>query len=306
MTRLILRRLLLETLPSLFIIITIAFFLVRLAPGGPFSGEKNIAPETLARLNAHYGLDKPLYEQYVRYLGKIVRGDFGPSLKYPNRSVTEIIGQAFPVSLELGLYGLLFALVFGIGAGVLASLRPNSASDYIPMSISMAGICIPAFVLGPLLTLVFGLWLGWFNVSGWWGPRDRVLPAITLGMAYVAYVARLTRGGMLDMLFQDFIRTARAKGVPELRVVLKHALRGGLLPVVSFLGPAAAGLITGSFVVETIFQIPGLGRFFIMAAFNRDYMMIMGIVVFYAFIIILLNTVVDILLAMLNPRLRTH
>ena len=173
------------------------------------------------------------------------------------------------------------------------------------MSLAMVGICVPTFVLGPILILVFGLHLEIFNVSGWAFPRDRVLPALTLGMAYVAYIARLTRGGMLEMLFQDFIRTARAKGVPEITVILKHALKGGLLPVVSFLGPAAAGLITGSFVVETIFQIPGLGRFFVMAAFNRDYTMIMGIVLFYAFLIIMLNTVVDVVLTMLNPRLRT-
>jgi oligopeptide transport system permease protein len=298
------KRLFIETIPSLFVIITVAFFMIRLAPGGPFSGEKTIAPEVLARLNAHYGLDKPLFAQYIRYCGEVARGNFGPSFKYPNRGVTELIGQSFPVSCELGAYALLFAILFGVGAGVIASLRPNSVSDYVPMSIAMAGICIPAFVLGPLLILVFSLWLGIFNVWGWQFPRDRILPAITLGMAYVAYIARLTRGGMLEILSRDFIRTARAKGVPEAQVILKHALRGGLLPVVSFLGPAAAGLITGSFVVETIFQIPGLGRFFVMAAFNRDYTMIMGTVVFYAMLIILLNTLVDIMQAVLNPRLR--
>jgi ABC-type dipeptide/oligopeptide/nickel transport systems, permease components len=304
MLKFILKRTFLETIPSLLVIITITFFLIRLAPGGPFSGEKSIDPQVLAQLNSHYGLDKPLFVQYVNYLANICHGDFGPSFKYPNRSVTELIGQSFPVSLELGLYALAFAVLFGIGAGIVASLRPNTFSDYAPMSIAMVGICVPTFVLGPILILVFGLHLEIFNVSGWAFPRDRVLPALTLGMAYVAYIARLTRGGMLEMLFQDFIRTARAKGVSELHVVLKHALRGGLLPVVSFLGPAAAGLITGSFVVETIFQIPGLGRFFVMAAFNRDYTMIMGIVLFYAFLIIMLNTIVDVALTMLNPRLR--
>ncbi|HEX7511447.1 MAG TPA: ABC transporter permease subunit, partial [Chitinivibrionales bacterium] len=297
MITVILRRLFIETVPSLFVIITLAFFMVRLAPGGPFSGEKNIAPQTLAALNAHYGLDKPLIFQYGRYVASIAHGDFGPSFKYPNRTVTELIGQSFPVSCELGIYALIFALAFGVTAGVIASLRPNRLSDYVPMSIAMAGICIPSFVLGPLLVLVFSLWLGMFNVWGWQFPRDRILPAITLGMAYVAYIARLTRAGMLEILSQDFIRTARAKGVSEFRVILVHALRGGLLPVVSFLGPATAGLITGSFVVETIFQIPGLGRFFVMAAFNRDYTMIMGTVIFYAILIIALNTIVDILLA---------
>jgi len=302
----ILKRLFLETIPSLLVIITIAFFLIRLAPGGPFSGEKNISPEVLAQLNTHYGLDKPLYKQYTGYLNNILHGNLGPSFKYPNRTVTELIAQAFPVSLELGIYALLFALIVGIAAGILASLHPNTLSDYLPMSLAMTGICIPSFVLGPIFILVFGIWLGWFNVSGWWEPRDRILPAITLGMAYVAYVARLTRGGMLEMLYQDFIRTARAKGVSEINILLKHALKGGLLPVLSYLGPAAAGLITGSFVVETIFQIPGLGRFFIMAAFNRDYTMIMGIVIFYAALIIVLNTVVDILVTLLNPKLRLH
>jgi oligopeptide transport system permease protein len=306
MLKFILKRLFLETIPSLLVIITVAFFLIRLAPGGPFSGEKNIAPEVLAQLNTHYGLDKPLYKQYTGYLNNIIHGNLGPSFKYPNRTVSELIGQAFPVSLELGMYALLFALIFGIAAGVIASLRPNTISDYLPMSFAMTGICIPAFVLGPILILIFSIFLGWFNVSGWWEPRDRVLPGITLGMAYVAYIARLTRGGMLEMLYQDFVRTARAKGVSELNIILRHALKGGLLPVVSFLGPAAAGLITGSFVVETIFQIPGLGRFFIMAAFNRDYTMIMGIVIFYATLIIILNTVVDILMTLLNPKLRLN
>ena len=304
MLKFILKRLFFETLPSLLVIITLTFFLIRIAPGGPFSGEKSIDPQVLAALNAHYGLDKPLLVQYVNYLGNISHGDFGPSFKYPNRSVTELIAQAFPVSLELGLCALIFAVIVGVGAGVIAALRPNTFSDYAPMSLAMIGICVPTFVLGPLLVLVFGLRLEIFNVSGWVFPRDRVLPALTLGMAYVAYIARLTRGGMLEMLFQDFIRTARAKGVSEFNVIVKHALKGGLLPVVSFLGPAAAGLITGSFVVETIFQIPGLGRFFVMAAFNRDYTMIMGIVLFYAFLIIILNTVVDVALTMLNPRLK--
>jgi oligopeptide transport system permease protein len=304
MLKFILKRFFLETIPSLLVIATITFFLIRLAPGGPFSGEKSIDPQVLAQLNAHYGLDKPLVVQYVNYLANVSHGDFGPSFKYPNRSVTELIGQSFPVSLELGLFALIFAVVFGVGAGIVASLRPNTFSDYAPMSIAMVGICVPTFVLGPLLILVFGLHLEIFNVSGWAFPRDRVLPALTLGMAYVAYIARLTRGGMLEMLFQDFIRTARAKGLNEFQVLFKHALKGGLLPVVSFLGPAAAGLITGSFVVETIFQIPGLGRFFVMAAFNRDYTMIMGIVLFYAFLIIMLNTLVDIALTMLNPRLK--
>jgi oligopeptide transport system permease protein len=305
MIRFILRRICIETIPSLLVIATVTFFLVRLAPGGPFSSEKSISPEVIAQLNSHYGLDKPIIIQYVNYLTNMVKGDFGPSFKYPGHSVTELIATSFPVSLELGFYALIFALIFGITAGVIAASKPASLRDYLSVSVSMAGICIPTFVLGPLLVLVFALKLQWFNVSGWNTATDRILPSLTLGMVYVAYIARLTRGGLLETLVLDFIRTARAKGLPERIVICKHALRGALLPVFSFLGPAAAGLITGSFVVETIFSIPGLGRFFVSAAFNRDYTMIMGTVVFYAVIIISLNTAVDIGMAYLNPRLRS-
>jgi oligopeptide transport system permease protein len=293
-----------ETIPTLFVIATLTFFLIRLAPGGPFSSEKNIAPEVLAKLNAHYGLDKPITTQYVNYLAKVVTGNLGPSFKYPNRTVNELIASAFPVSLQLGLMALVVALIAGTGAGIAAALRQNSVADYLPMSVAMIGICVPTFVLGPLLVLVFGLWLGWFEISGWGSFRQMVLPALTLAAPYAAYIARLTRGGMLEILPKDFIRMARAKGLPETRVILKHGLRGGLLPVVSFMGPALAGLITGSFVVESIFQIPGLGRFFVMAAFNRDYTMIMGTVLFYAMLIIVFNTIVDVVLVWLNPRLR--
>lgn len=305
MIRFIIRRIFLETLPSLLVIATVTFFLIRLAPGGPFSTEKNISPDVLAQLNTFYGLDKPLLTQYSLYMRKIFTFDFGPSFKYPGRSVTELIAESFPVSLELGLYALFIALVVGISAGLLAGSKPTSLRDYLTMSISMAGICIPTFVMGPLLVLIFSLLLGWLPVSGWDSFQDRILPSITLGMVYVAYIARLTRGGLLETLVQDFIRTARAKGLPERIILLKHALRGALLPVLSFLGPAAAGLITGSFVVETIFSIPGLGRFFVTAAFNRDYTMIMGTVIFYAFIMILFNTIVDITSALLNPKLRS-
>jgi oligopeptide transport system permease protein len=210
----------------------------------------------------------------------------------------------FPVSLELGAYALAVALGIGLAAGIIASLKPNSMFDYAPMSLAMVGICVPSFMLGPLLVLIFSLWLGVLPVAGWDAPADKILPAITLGAAYAAYVARLTRGGMLEMLSQDFIRTARAKGLRESRVVLRHALRGGVQPVVSFLGPAAAGLLSGSFVVEMIFQVPGLGREFVQAAFNRDYTMIMGTVLFYAMLILVFNLVVDIALAWLDPRIQ--
>ena len=303
MLRFILNRLL-QTIPVVLIIATMTFFLLKLAPGGPFSSEKKISPEVIKKLEEHYGLNKKPLQQYLDYLGKLAHGDLGPSFKYPNRSVNELIAQGFPVSLELGIYAILVAVVLGVSAGLIASLRANSPTDYVPMSLAMAGICLPTFVMGPLLILVFGHWLGWFNVAGWFTASDRVLPSLTLGLYYAAYMARLTRGGMLEVLHQDYIRTARAKGASEARVIFRHALRGGLLPVVSFLGPAIAGLVTGSFIVETIFSVPGLGRFFVMSAFNRDYTLVLGTVLFYATLIILLNLLVDIVQVWLNPKLR--
>ena len=303
MLRFIARRLL-ETIPVLFIIITATFFMIRFVPGGPFTSEKAVTPEILANLEAHYGLDQPLYQQYFDYLGSLAQGDFGPSFKYPNRTVNEIIADKLPVSLELGLLSLAVALVFGLPLGVIAAVKRNTFFDYICSSIAMMGICIPTFLLGPLLVLVFAIYLGWFNASGWYLPVDRVLPAATLGLVYAAYIARLTRGGMLEVLHQDYIRTARAKGASEFRVIFRHALRGGLLPVVSFLGPAIAGILTGSFVIETIFQIPGLGREFVNSAFNRDYTLVLGTVILYAGLIITLNLLVDIAQVWLNPKLK--
>jgi oligopeptide transport system permease protein len=255
-------------------------------------------------MEAHYGLNKPLFQQYLIQMGHLLRGDLGPSFKYPSRTVNEIIADAFPVSLELGFEALAVALVFGLLAGTIASFKQNSPWDHVPMSLAMIGLCVPTFVMGPLLISGFALHLDWFNAAGWFSPRDRVLPALTLGAYYAAYIARLTRGGLLEILRQDFIRTAQAKGAGGARVLFKHALRGGLLPVVSFLGPAIAGLLTGSFVVETIFGIPGLGRYFVTAAFNRDYFMVMGSVLFYALFVILLNLLADIVQVWLNPRLR--
>jgi oligopeptide transport system permease protein len=303
MLRFIARRVL-ETIPVMFIIATATFFMMHLVPGGPFDSEKNIAPEIKARMAAHYGLDKPLFQQYLIQMGHLLRGNLGPSFKYPSRTVNEIIADAFPASLELGAEALLVALILGLAAGLVASLKQNSALDHGPMSLAMIGICVPTFVMGPLLISAFALHLDWFNAAGWFFPRDRVLPALTLGAYYAAYVARLTRGGMLEILHQDYIRTARAKGAGGARVLLKHALRGGILPVVSFLGPAVAGLLTGSFVVETIFGIPGLGRFFVTSAFNRDYFMVMGSVLFYALFVIVMNLVVDVALVWLDPKLR--
>ena len=306
MLRFVLSRLL-QAIPVIFIVITATFFLVRAAPGGPFDAEKVVLPEVKRALEAQYRLDLPLHEQYFAYLQDLTQGELGPSFKYPGRSVNEILFSGLPVTAELGLYALLIALLIGVTAGVFASLKPNTRQDYIPMSLAMIGICMPSFLLGPLLVLVFGIYLEWLPISGWGAiPGDKILPSITLGAAYAAYVARLSRAGMLEILSQDYIRTARAKGLPEWMVVAKHALRGGLIPVVAFLGPAFAGLLAGSFVVETIFQIPGLGRFYVQAAFNRDYTMILGTTVFLSSLIVLFNLMSDVAAAWLNPRLRSQ
>lgn len=306
MWRFILGRLL-QAVPVIFIVITATFFLVRAAPGGPFDAEKAVIPEVKAALERQYRLDLPLHEQYFAYLGDLVQGDLGPSFKYPGRSINELIESGLPVTAELGAYALLIALIIGGVSGILAALRPNTLQDYIPMSLAMIGICMPTFLLGPLLVLLFGIELDWLPVSGWGDiPGDKLMPSVTLGAAYAAYVARLSRAGMLEVLSQDYIRTARAKGLPEWQVVIKHGLRGGMLPVVAFLGPAFAGLLAGSFVVETIFQIPGLGRFYVQAAFNRDYTMILGTTVFLSTLIVLFNLLSDIVAAWLNPRLRAQ
>lgn len=303
MLRFVARRLL-QAIPVLFAVATLTFFMIRLAPGGPFAAEKSVPPEIQKNLDAFYGFNLPVHRQFLRWLGNAVHGDLGPSFRYANRSVTELISESFPISAELAFWALLVAIVLGLSAGLIASVRPNSAVDYTSSSFAMIGISIPNFVLGPVLVLIFAIKLHWLRVSGWDEPIDRVLPAITLGAAYAAYVARLTRGGMLEILSQDFIRTARAKGASNARIVLRHALRGGLVPVVSYLGPTVAALLTGSFVVETIFQIPGLGRYFVNAAFNRDYTMILGAVLFYAALIVVFNLLVDIALVWLNPRLK--
>ncbi|TAJ94304.1 MAG: ABC transporter permease subunit [Gammaproteobacteria bacterium] len=301
----ILKRLL-QALPVLLIVITASFFMVRLAPGDPFSQERALPVEVMKGLRTYYKLDQPLVTQYIEYLKNIAQGDFGPSFKYSGRTVTEIIGAGLPVTFELGAYALLIALLVGISSGVIASLRPNTWQDYVPMSLAMIGICLPSYVLGPLLVLIVGIWLEWLPVSGWgYIPGDKILPSVTMGFVYAAYISRLARGGMLEILSQDFIRTARAKGVSESMIVLRHALRGGMQPVISFMGPALAGLLGGSFVVETIFQIPGLGRYYVQAAFNRDYTLILGMTIFFAVLIVVFNLLADIVAAWMNPRLRS-
>ena len=293
-----------EFVPTLFVVVTITFFLTRLAPGGPFDKERQLTPEVMQRLKEHYKLDAPLHEQYVDYLVRLAHGDLGISFTKPSYTVAELIVMRLPVSLELGAYAMLVALGIGLAAGLLAALKPNSLMDYGPMSLAMIGICLPSFVLGPLFLLLFSETLGWLPVMGWENAADKILPSFTLGAVYAAYIARLTRGGMLEVMSQDYIRTARAKGLRETDVVLRHGLRGGVQPVVAFLGPAAARLLTGSFVIETIFWIPGLGRDFVSAAFNRDYPMIMGTVLTYAVFVLLFNLAADLLQAWLDPRVR--
>lgn len=295
----------LQSIPVLLLVATVTFFMVRAAPGGPFDKDRSIPPEVITQLNKRYHLDDPLWKQYADYMGNLLQGDFGPSFKYASHSVTELIAAGFPATLELSLYAILLALIIGLPAGMLAAVKWNTALDYVPMSVAMIGICMPTFVLGPILLLVFGISLGWLPVAGWGQvPGDKILPSITLGSVYAAYIARISRGGMLEILSQDYIRTAKAKGLSTARIVFVHALRGGITPVISFLGPAIAGLLAGSFVVESIFNIPGLGRFYVTAAFNRDYTMILGCTIFFAFLIILFNLLADIIQVWLNPKLR--
>jgi oligopeptide transport system permease protein len=292
-------------IPVLLAVATMTFFLIKLAPGGPFDAEKAVSPQVLKNLNAVYNLDASEWEQYTDYMAGVIQGDFGPSFKYPGRSVTEMIASGLPITFELAMYAILIALVIGVLSGVLAALKRNTMLDFIPMAIAMIGICVPTFLMGPLLVLIFGIQLELLPVAGWGQlSGDKILPSITLGFAYAAYIARLSRGGMLEVLNQDFIRTARAKGLTERMVVIKHAMQGGLIPVVSFLGPAIAGLLAGSFVVETIFQIPGLGRFYVEAALNRDYTMILGTTIFFSAMIVFFNLISDLASLWLNPRSR--
>jgi oligopeptide transport system permease protein len=276
---------------------------MRATPGGPFDKEKKVTPEVMAALNAQYKLDQPLYVQYWDTLTNILQGDLGPSFRYPGRTVNEMIFEGLPATVELGCYALIIALLLGITSGIIAALKKNTWLDYLPMTLSMAGICVPSFLLGPVLVLIFSIHFNWLPVSGWDSFAHKILPSITLGAAYAAFVSRLSRGGMLEILSQDFIRTARAKGASESQVIIKHALKGGMFPVISFLGPAIAGLLSGSFVTESIFQIPGLGRYYVQAAFNRDYTMIMGTTVFLAALIIFFNLVSDVMLIWVNPKL---
>jgi oligopeptide transport system permease protein len=298
----ILKRLL-DAIPTLLTLVAVAFFMIRLAPGGPFDSEKRLPPQVEQNLRAAYHLDEPLPQQFLRYLGNLARGDFGPSFQYRDRTVTELIAAGFPVSLRIGALALAVALVAGMALGAVAALRQNQPADHLAMGVAMTGISVPNFVLAPLLVLVFAVGLGWLPAGGLdEGFRSLVLPVLTLALTQVAYIARLTRGSLVEVLRSNFVRTARAQGLPLSTILFRHALKPALIPVASYLGPAAAGLITGSVVVEQVFGLPGLGRYFVTGALNRDYTLVMGIVVFYGALIILCNLVVDLLYGWLDPR----
>ncbi len=303
MTRYILKRIA-ESVPVFLIVATAVFFLVRFVPGGPFDRERPIPPETRAALNAYYGLDKPLAEQYFNFLKNLARGELGPSYKYNGWNVAEILAEKSVVSLELGALALAISIALGLAAGFSSAAFSRKRLGAVLSGASLAGICLPAFVLGPVLILLFSIKLGYFNAMGWSDfPRDAILPALTLSLFYASWIARLARNSAIEEKSRGYVRTARAKGVPETKIYIVHILRNAIQPVVSYIGPAAAGLLSGSFVVETIFQIPGLGRFFISSALDNDYTMIMGCVILYAAFIIIFNLLSDIALAAINPRI---
>lgn len=298
---------LLQGLVVLFVLFTLTFFLVKAMPGGPFQSEKAIPAHIKAKIDAYYGLDQPVWVQYRKQLSNYLAGDPGLSLRLEGRPVTQIIGQAFPVSFQLGLVAMTIALTIGIPAGCIAAARKNGLLDVGSMAFAMIGICLPSFVIGPILAETFGRSLKWFPAMGWnaSSPATWLLPAITLGLGTAAYVSRLTRAGMIETLSQDFVRTARAKGVPGWRILIRHCLRGGLIPAVAFIGPAFAGIVSGSVVIESIFQIPGLGRHFIKAIETRDASVILASVLLYGSLVILANLLTDIAGVWLNPRLRS-
>jgi oligopeptide transport system permease protein len=299
-------RRILISIPTLLVIVTVAFFMMRIAPGGPFDRERALPAEIEKNVLAAYDLDQPLLLQYRDYLLGVLQGDFGPSFKYRDFTVAELLWTGFPASLKVGGLAIGLAIVVGIALGTLAALRQNTAADQAVMATAMTGITIPNFVMAPLLTLVFGVHLGLLPVAGWNGgaPANLVLPVIALALPQIAYIARLTRGSMIEVLHANYVRTARAKGLRERIVVVRHALRGALLPVVSYLGPATAQVVTGSVVIETIFEIPGIGRYFIQGALNRDYTLVMGTVIVLAVLIILLNLIVDLLYGLLDPKVK--
>lgn len=305
MNGLLLRRLL-TAVPTLLVLITLCFLLMRLAPGGPFDRDRSLPPAIEAALAAEYHLDRPLSEQYLRYLGGLLRGDLGPSFQYQEFRVAELIATGLPVSAGIGLGALLLALLVGGAMGIAAALRPGRALDHSLTALGLVGVSIPSYVVAPLLVLLFAVTLRWLPAGGWQPGRwsDLVLPIVALALPQLSAIARLLRGALIEALQQPFVRTARAKGLPESAVLLRHALRPALLPLLSYLGPAAAGLLTGSVVVEQVFGLPGIGRYFVQGALNRDYTLVLGVVLVYGLLIVLLNLLVDLLHGLLDPRLR--
>ena len=297
---------LLEALPTLFILITFSFFLMRLAPGSPFTSERAYPPEVMANIEAKYHLNEPLYKQYFLYLENLSKGDFGRSFKYKDQSVNDLIASAFPVSIKLGMVAFAFAVVLGVTAGTLAALNQNSRWDYILMSFSMLGVIMPSFVFAPVLVLIFAIYLGWLPAGGWNGGTAMymILPVASLTIAYVAGIARIMRGSMIEVLHSNFIRTAKAKGLSTSRIILKHALRPALLPVITYLGPAFVGIITGSMVIESVFGLPGMGLLFVNGALNRDYSLVLSLTILVGTLTILFNAIVDILYAIIDPKIR--
>jgi oligopeptide transport system permease protein len=293
--------------PSLVLLVFVTTLLMYHAPGNPFAGEKVASPQVQAALRAHFGVPESATEFFAIYMRRIVvDGSLGPSIKVQGRTVEALLAPALPVSITLGLLALVIATAVGLTLGIRAGLRPNSASDYASMGLAMIGLSLPSFVIGAILVIVFALKLGWLPVAGWGGYGELVMPAVTLALPYAAYIARLARSGTIEVMQQDFIRTARAKGVPEIAIVLRHALRGAILPVVSYLGPAAAGIMTGSFVVETMFNVPGVGQWFVKGAINRDYSVVLGTALVYASLVTVLNLLVDFTYAWLDPRVRSE
>ena len=305
MSRYLLSRALVSLL-TFWVIVSLVFFMVRAAPGGPFDGERRLPPEVEANLLAAYNLDQPLPRQYLDYLGMLLVGDLGPSFKQKDFSVNELIGAGLPVSLGIGLGALLIALSFGVSIGLLAGLTPGSKLDAALMGAANLGLALPSIVLAPLAVLLFAVWLGWLPAGGVGSPAHFILPPIALALPFVAAIARLTRGSVAETLLEPHIMTARAKGLPRRRIVFRHILPIALLPVLSFLGPAAAALLTGSVVIEQVFELPGIGRYFVQAALNRDYTLVMGVVVVYAAFILIFNLLVDLCYARLDPRIRLH
>ncbi|RZQ78977.1 oligopeptide ABC transporter permease OppB [Vibrio vulnificus] len=295
-----------EAIPTMLVLITVSFFLMRFAPGNPFSSEKPLPPEVMANIEAKYGLDKPVLEQYTTYLFNVIQGDFGPSFKYLDYSVNELISVALPVSAKVGFIAFIFTVILGVTVGTIAALKHNTWVDYTIMSTAMIGVVMPSFVLAPALIYLFALHWDLFPAGGWYdgGLKYLVLPVIGMSLLYVATFARITRGSMIETLNSNFIRTARAKGLSYPYIIVKHALKPAMLPVVSYMGPAFVGIITGSVVIETIFGLPGIGKLFVNAAFNRDYSLVMGVTILIGFLFILFNAIVDILLAMIDPKIR--